>query len=111
MKKNIFFMLLILTLFMSCSGSDDESTESLNGTTWVSPDDGDGVRTIVFGSTTFSFKIEYAGNVDSSSGTYTYNPPKVVLTQGGVSWPATISGSKMTTDTTEDGDYVIYYKK
>lgn len=110
MKKTLFLLFAVLA-FMSCSSDDNNSDTSLNGTTWVSPDDGDGVRTLIFGTSTYTFKLEYDGDIKSSTGTYTYSAPKVTLKEGTSTFSATISGTKMTTDKTDDGDYIVYYKK
>ena len=51
MKKYLFLMLAlagIMFSFVSCSSDDDDLT-SLQSTIWVSPDDGDGLRTLTFG--------------------------------------------------------------
>ncbi len=69
-----------MVLCTSCSSDDDDSTVSLNGTTWVN--DEDGIKTIKFQEKTFSFtylNTEY-NESDEDNGTYTYTPPFVNFT-------------------------------
>jgi len=111
MKKVLFLMVVVLA-FMSCSSNDDhDTTDSLNGSTWISPDDGDGIRTLVFSSTSFQYKYEYEGDVNTGSGTYSYDPPTIMLKMGSEAITATINGDKLTTNPTEDGDYIVYHKQ
>ena len=59
MKKYLFLMLAlagIMFSFVSCSSDDDDLT-SLQSTIWVSPDDGDGLRTLTFGEKDFYVTI------------------------------------------------------
>ncbi len=110
--KKVLFLLFTVLAFMSCSSdNDNDAIGTLNGTTWISPDDGDGIRTLIFASNTYTYKVEYAGEVQTSSGSYTYNPPKVMMKEGANTLSATISDTKLTTDPTKDGDYIVYYKK
>lgn len=82
MKKYFLILLAILPmlLFSACSSNDKEVTASLNGTTWVAPEDGDGLRTMRFTEKEFIFTIVYNGEVDTDGGTYTYTPPFVNFT-------------------------------
>jgi hypothetical protein len=83
MKKYLFMLLAMLPIMMltACSSDDDDnSSVSLKGTTWISPDDGDGERVIKFTEKEFYFTITYQGETDSDNGTYTYTPPFVNLT-------------------------------
>lgn len=80
MKKYLFLLLAMLPmLFVSCS-SDDDETASLKGTTWVCPDEGEGVRTLVFNKTEFLYTLQSKEETESVKGTYTYNPPLITLT-------------------------------
>ena len=82
MKKYLFLMLAlagIMFSFVSCSSDDDDLT-SLQSTIWVSPDDGDGLRTLTFGEKEFYGTLSHQGNTQTENGTYTYEPPFVKLT-------------------------------
>lgn len=105
MKKILFLILAILPLVLtSCSKDDDSSNETLNGTTWISPDDGDGERTIIFGDGTFRFALIYKGKTEiDKKGTYVYSKPNVTLSDG---TKGVVVGSTMTL-----GEDAIEYKK
>ncbi len=82
MKKQLFYLLAFLPIFLftACSSDDDDTMVTLNGTTWISPDDGDGVRVLKFGKKEFYYTITSKEKTESDEGTYTYNPPFVSLT-------------------------------
>lgn len=121
MKKITFLLVaFIATMFCGCSSDDDDSSNFLEGTTWVSYEEGDGERlTLIFQKTTATFIYEYDSNGDGilnsadtkeeSSVTYTLDGNNITIKEGSNTTSGTISGNKMTLSS--DGDYVIYYKK
>lgn len=106
MKKTLFLMLTAMSfVLISCSKNDDSPSKStLNGTTWISPDDGDGERTIIFGDGTFRFTLIYKGKTEiDKKGTYVYSKPNVTLSDG---TKGVVVGNTMTL-----GEDAIEYKK
>jgi len=105
MKKYLLFLLAFLPMvvFTACSSSDDDNVTELNslvGTEWYSPDDGDGARFLSFEENKYIFVVNYKGKTDGNSGTYTYNPPYVTLKQtfpkDGESEQGRVYGEKLT---------------
>ena len=105
MKKILlmFFALTGLLLFASCSKDKDTDKATLAGTSWtVTYNDGSDIitETITFTSDTDCVWV-YAdsyGYGDSSSGTYSYTPPTVVITVDGNVAAATVQGNTMEVD-------------
>jgi len=111
MKKILFLFALVLPLvFNSCSDDDDDDKASLNGTSWYYSEEGE-ERTLSFSTSTWTMDYSYAGDTDKWSGSYTYNPPTVILKEDGIEMKLTISGNKMTSEANEDGDIFVYTKK
>ena len=110
MKKLITLLTLVLTVLSigclsSCSKSG-ESGSSLSGTTWtyVDREDGDDnifTFTLRFSKTTFNLTYvgSYEGEIEkeSTSGTYTYDDPVVILT-------STVDGRVKTETGIKDGN-------
>lgn len=85
--KKLFYILFTVSLFVGCtSDSPASDNESLNGTTWESSGGEDGFiykSTINFYESTYRIfgyeEIDGDRNESSSTGTYTYRHPNVVL--------------------------------
>lgn len=111
--KKLFALLLCVTFVLtSCSKDDDDST-SLDGTTWEAYEKEGDVEyksTIRFHKSTFNYEgyETYRGVKDEfkGSGTYTYDHPNIVMTEGGETETVTIKDNKFVL-----GDNVIYTKK
>jgi hypothetical protein len=106
-------MCYIIRFLCGLHGDLNSRKENMpDGTTWIAPDDGDGVRTLIFKNSTFEFELVYKGKTEQKyTGTYSYNPPRVVMKSENTSLSATIDGDNLTTDKTANGDYIIYNKK
>ena len=98
--------LMGMAFTMSGCSSDEEKTNTLNGTVWVG--EKNGTHTIKFAEKTFPYDYVYQdGNYkghDKNSGTYEYQPPVVRLTSLDketnkmVTNSAKIEGDKLTGD-------------
>lgn len=120
MKQAMILMFAILaTVFCSCSDDDDKnSSNSLNGTTWVS--EGEEQRfTLVFQNSTVDFIYEYDDNGDGvygdsetkekSTASYTQDGNKIVIKDGKDTAYGTISGNNLTLGSGDDA--ITYHKK
>lgn len=114
--KNLFLLLLIVPLvFISCS-KDDDDKNTLDGTVWVYSGEENGIkvheRIITFHRNELSFEgFELNGNRRdefSGSGTYTYEPPLVIMVLKGETTEAIISGNEMAI---QGGGYFVFIKK
>lgn len=122
--KNLLFALLftIPLFFVGCSSEDDDS-DSLDGTVWVadsSIDEISAVITLTFRKSSFEMSgetINYTPKMTIEvAGTYTYSGNKVILIADGIDpseneMTFTINGNKMTSSPDENGDSVIFTKK
>ena len=115
MRKLAFLLVaLIATTFCACSNDDDSN--SLDGTVWVS-DEGDGeVFTLTFHKTTFNLLYTYdkegdgkIDETDQGTGNYTFDDPNVILELEGEKEYGTVSGNKITFSSGQDR--MIYHKK
>lgn len=78
MKKTLLLLLLLIPMLaISCSSDDDVNT-SLDGTSWVSNDEGE--RKIKFKKKEFEYKFILKNVKQEYVGTYVYNPPFISLT-------------------------------
>lgn len=116
MKKITFLLVAFMATMLCACSSDDDSSNSLEGTTWVA-DEGDvEVFTLSFQKSTFKLTFVYDENLDGKpeetdtmSGTYSLDGSNVTLEGDGTKEYGSISGNKMTFST--DGDVVVYHKK
>lgn len=113
MKKYLLLMAFLPLFMVSCS-DDDDNSESLDGTVWESVEidtDYEYKSTIKFSKSTYQasgYEI-YKGDKDefSGGGTYVYDHPNIIFTEGGESIHGSISGNKMTVGE----DDIVYTKK
>lgn len=102
--------------FAGCS-NDDESSDALNGTTWMYSDSY-ATQAITFAGTTFKGKITLKNqNITSEvEGTYVYYPPTIHITffdsdeDKKVTSSGVVEGNKMTF-VDEEGDVLTYTKQ
>lgn len=109
MKKIILLCAVVMIALVTGCSKDDKDNENLVGSTWKSNE------TSTVGSTTYEWSGSIAFTSDKNfaatmttkkngtqtdsrtfTGTYSYNPPKIVMTINGVSESGTINGKKLT---------------
>lgn len=118
MKQTMILLLAMLAMvFSSCSDDDENTSFSLDGTTWVADEGTIEVLTLKFSKSTFNFTLVYDENTDGipedtyeTSGSYAVDGKNIVLTDSsGEKQYGTIDGNKITF--VEDGYSLDYYKK
>jgi hypothetical protein len=115
MRKVLFILAAIVPLlFAGCNKDNDDSDDSddsvsLEGTTWICLDDY-APRLLEFSKKTFVMTWEVGTtHEDSASGTYTYNPPKIVLNADDVSVSGRVDENQLVLD--EGVDYPFIFEK
>lgn len=117
MKKIIVLFIVILTVVISsCKKDENNDLANLTGSTWVGQISSDGqnlVYTIKFSShTACSLTAVVSGVSISLTGTYTYEPPDVVLefqVDEGGTLSGTINGNSMVLN--DSGEYLVFTKQ
>lgn len=115
MKKEFLLMFILPIIFFGCS-NDEDSKDSLNGTTWEYIEgDSEGlifISTIRFSKETFTYSgYEQMGTKKydfSGSGTYTYEKPYVYMIEDGEEQKGIVSRN---TITMIGEDEFVYIKK
>lgn len=119
MKRiNFLIVALIAIMFCACSSDDDDSSNFLEGTTWVS-NEGEQIFTLEFQKNTAKFIYQYDDNGDGIFGAdetkeesvvnYSLDGNNITIKDGGKTANGTITGNKMVISS--DGDSITYYKK
>ena len=119
--RNFKFVLaaLLATVFCACSSDDDNNGSNvLEGTTWVSSTE-EQIFTIEFQKSTAKFIYQYDDNGDGIFGanetkeesvvSYTLDGNNITIKEGKNTATGTVSGNTMTLHA--DGDSVTYHKK
>lgn len=119
MKKITFLLVvLIATMFCACSSDDNNSSNFLEGTIWVSNEE-EQIFTLEFQKSTAKFIYQYDDNGDGIFGadetkeesvvSYSLDGNDITIKDGKNTATGIISGNKMILSS--DGDSVTYYKK
>jgi hypothetical protein len=106
MKRMLFMLAALPLLFMGCSKDDEPGGNSLNGTMWVSEQVWDGIRgteTLIFSDkqVTIEAKTNDGSISTTVQGTYTYNPPTIVIL-------VSYNGQSVSLDMVVDGNQIKY---
>lgn len=119
MKKFLFATMALIFMALAFAGcsNDDESSDALNGTTWMYSGSY-ATQAITFAGTTFKGKITLKNqNITSEvEGTYVYYPPTIHITffdpdeDKKVTSSGVVEGNKMTF-VDEEGDVLTYTKQ
>ncbi|MDR2064788.1 MAG: hypothetical protein LBP85_03650 [Prevotellaceae bacterium] len=107
MKKKLLFAFALLALnltFVSCSDDNDDTPDSLVGTSWkwsVDENDGSGDDYFIFSFINETDMTEYIGDDDKTyQGSYTYSKSAVTVTvyenERDITLTGRVSGNKMT---------------
>ena len=104
--RKVAFLLVALVATMLCTSScgDDNDSNILEGTTWVTEDEGE-ITVLKFQKTTVNVSYQYDENGDGvitsdeidydPVGTYILDGNNVIITVEGATTTGTISGNKM----------------
>lgn len=129
--KKILSLFVVMSLFITGCGKDDDDKDYLEGTSWEAVDEytdnGEWYKDVItldFDKSTCKVTmVEYyiendveKSDRDVMQATYSYDPPKVTLTviyEDGSrdTQILTVDGKKMTSTPDEDGEFLVFHKK
>ena len=122
MKKTFLLMIAMIAILCSCSSSDNEDSNLLDGTTWSSTEEYNGIVytewLLSFKGASFTMKVSNDSNGDGKfdeyeniSGSYTLKGNNLTIAASSLSMSGTVNNNTIHFPETEDTDEFTYYKK